>query len=170
MKQIELKVFDEDIQKVLVFEYFFLKKDLTTLSRIFEISEMDLRYFFYSQEAIALYRQFEEEFKKIPVPDNIDQLNSYLIEKVKSLLESSNDLTASGDLIEKAIPQILNLRQKFVATNNNSNILNFDQQNLQINDAQAPILKLDYVEAKLLTEEELKLIPAAKDAEYEVVE
>ena len=72
----DIKILDEEIQKILVFEYFYLKKDPETISRIFDIPVLDLKYFFYSVEAHALFKKYENEFKDWPVPETLEQLRN----------------------------------------------------------------------------------------------
>lgn len=163
----QIKIMDEEIQKILVFEYFFLKKDIDTLARIFEISALDLKYFFYSVEARSLFKKYESEFNETIVPDSLEQLRNFLVDTFKELLLKAEGKDAA-ELIDKTIPKIINLYtgQNTPITNNVQMIGNQQVNILEDKRAFVPI-QIDYIKPKLLTEEELAQIPPAVIQEIE---
>lgn len=168
-----VKIMDEELQKILVFEYFFLKKDVETLAEVFDIPSLDLKYFFYSVEAFSLYRQYEEEFKTWEIPESLDQLRNFVVDEFKRLLKKSEPDTAA-DLIDKAIPKIINLYNKQnTSIEQNINFIGNQQNNTLIEDNRGSYLpfQIEYVKPSLLTEEELVKISAPPGIEEaEIVE
>jgi len=161
-----VKIMDSELQKLLVFEYYYLKKDLDTLSRVFDIPVLDLKYFFYSVEARSLKEQYKEEFESWPIPENIDQLRNFLIDTFKMLLLKAEGKDAA-ELIDKTIPQIINLYKGENTSGNNIQLIGNQQINLLEDNRNYVPINIEYVKPKLLTEEELMKIPAA-DFEEEI--
>jgi hypothetical protein len=159
----DIKILDEEIQKILVFEYFYLKKDPETISRIFDIPVLDLKYFFYSVEAHALFKKYENEFKDWPVPETLEQLRNFLIDTFKVLLVKAEGKDAA-ELIDKGIPRIINLfRGENTPITNNVQMIGSQQVNILEDNRSFMPFNIDYIKPKLLTEEELALIPGVKN-------
>lgn len=161
-----VKIMDEELQKILVFEYFYLKKDIDTLSRIFEIQPLDLKYFFYSVEALSLKEQYKEEFESWPVPDSVEQLRNFLIDTFKMLLLKSEGKDAA-ELIDKTIPKIINLYRGENSPDNNIQLINNQQINLLENNKNYTPINIEYIKPHLISEDELLKITPAEIEEIE---
>lgn len=161
-----VKIMDDELQKLLVFEYYYLKKDLDTLSRVFDIPVLDLKYFFYSVEAHSLKEQYREEFESWPVPEDVEQLRNFLIDTFKMLLLKAEGKDAA-ELIDKTIPKIINLYRGENTPENNIQVIGNQQINLLEDNRNYVPINIEYVKPKLLTEEELLKIPSVDVEEIE---
>jgi hypothetical protein len=161
-----IKIMDDELQKLLVFEYFYLKKDIDTLARIFDIPVLDLKYFFYSVEAHSLKEQYKEEFESWPIPESVEQLRNFLIDTFKMLLLKSEGKDAA-ELIDKTIPKIINLYRGENPPENNIQLIG-NQQNYLVEDNRNYVpIQIEYIKPHLIAEEELKKIPMAEIVEEE---
>ena len=160
----DVKILDDELQKLLVFEYFYLKKDIDTLSRVFDIPVLDLKYFFYSIEAHSLKEQYREEFESWPIPESVDQLRNFLIDTFKMLLLKADGKEAA-ELIDKTIPKIINLYKGENTPESNIQLIG-NQQNYLIEDTKNYVpINIEYIKPHLIAEEELIKIPPAEVVE-----
>lgn len=152
---------DVNLQKILVFEYFYLKRGLETLSEIYGIPIIDLKYFFYSVEANSIKEKYKKEFEDLYIPDSLEELESFLILTFKKLLNNAKPKEAA-ELIEKVVPQIINLHRKEVKYKD-ANLQIIGQQQVNILEEKNTFVPIDleYVTPSLLTEEELEKIKPA---------
>lgn len=117
-----VKFMDEKILKILVSEYFFANRGIDSLSKMFGIPVMDLRYFFNSAEAKTILDELKstssEEIKK---DRSLAQIKTFIIEKLEALLNNSSNRDTI-EAVERIVPQLINLERIMIERDNPINL------------------------------------------------
>jgi hypothetical protein len=164
---------DQMLQRIIVIQHYLKKKSVESLSKDFHINPIDLRFFLNSAEAFSIYKVVKEEFESAPRVESIEELNEALIDKLINFLHTCTPSEAA-DIVEKMIPQILNISMVIDKTNGSpiSNRKAVESADYTVETALTgenySVLQLEKIPPKLYSIEELEsMTPPEKEEETE---